>query len=110
MQNREERLEAENNELRTARNEVMAESSARTQRLMELASLLNEAFPDEQPDVAAFGRGAWVYCSQHMKPHQTGWCGVSVRDKIGLGVKTAQEAYQKCRDWKLPLYQDLDNA
>ncbi len=110
MLNREERLEAENNDLRAARNEAMAELAARSQRLMELANLLNEALPDEQLDVAAFGRGAWVYCSQHMKPHQTGWCSVSVRDKVGLGVKDAKEAYQKCRDWKLPLYQDLSNA
>lgn len=87
--------------------DACAQVETRRQRLMELANLLNEAFPDEQPDVAAFGRGAWVYCNQHMKPHQTGWCSVAVRDKIGLGVKNADEAYQKCRDWKLPLYQGL---
>lgn len=57
-------------------------------------------------DVAAFGADAWVYCNQHMRAHQTGWCTVSPRDKVGLGVKTAQEAYNKCRAWGFPLYAD----
>lgn len=60
----------------------------------------------EQEDVAAFGRAAWIYCRQHMKAHQTGWCSVSARDKIGLGVATAQEATEKCREWGLELYHD----
>lgn len=55
-------------------------------------------------DVAAFGKDAWIYCSQHMKPHQTGWCTISPRDKIGLGVDTAEAAYEKCRAWKFPIY------
>lgn len=55
-------------------------------------------------DVAAFGAGAWIYCSQHMKPHQTGWCTVSVRDKVGLGVDNAKAALEKCRAWKFPIY------
>lgn len=58
-------------------------------------------------DQIAFGVGAWVYCSQHMRAHQTGWCSVSPRDKVGLGVTTAQEAYEKCRAWKFELYADL---
>ncbi len=34
----------------------------------------------------AFGKDAWVYCTQHMKPHLTGWCSVSNSDKLGLGI------------------------
>jgi cobalamin biosynthesis protein CbiD len=65
---------------------------------------------DQKPpteDEIAFGAGAWVYCRAHMKPHETGWCGVGNRDKIGLGVKTAQEAIDKCREWGFELYADL---
>jgi hypothetical protein len=57
-------------------------------------------------DEALFGRGAWIYCRQHMKVHATGWCSVSIRDKIGLGVDTAQEGVEKCRAWGFDLYQD----
>lgn len=55
-------------------------------------------------DVAAFGKDAWVYCSQHMKPHPTGWCTVSPRDKIGLGVDNAKAALEKCHEWKFPIF------
>lgn len=60
-------------------------------------------------DEIVFGVGAWVYCSQHCKPHQTGWCSVSNRDKLGLGLSgnappTAQLAYEKCRQFGLPIY------
>lgn len=58
-------------------------------------------------DEAAFGRDAWVYCTQHMRAHQTGWCSVNPRDKVGLGVKTAQDAAAKCRAWGFALYRDL---
>lgn len=57
-------------------------------------------------DAATFGPNVWVYCRQHMRPHETGWCSVSPRDKVGLGVTTAQEAQQKCRDWGFELYAD----
>jgi len=58
-------------------------------------------------DELVFGAGTWVYCSQHMKPHQTGWCGVSARDKLGLGdVKNIHEAIDKCRLFHLPLSAD----
>lgn len=58
-------------------------------------------------DEIAFGKGAWVYCNQHMRAHQTGWCTVANRDKVGLGVSTVQEAEDKCRQWGFPLYADL---
>ena len=63
--------------------------------------------PMEFEDYNVFG-GTWVYCNQHMKPHMTGWCSVSVRDKIGLGIEgkqeNAQEAYAKARAFGLPIY------
>lgn len=83
-----------------------AEAIAIWSRLGQNESLRKKTDAPTTNDERAFGRDAWVYCSQHMKPHQTGWCTVAVRDKIGLGVTTAQEAEQKCRDFKLPLYAD----
>lgn len=50
-------------------------------------------------DEAVFGYNAWVYCSQHLKPHLTGWCGVSNDDKLGLGLfgqDNAKRAKEKC--------------
>lgn len=60
----------------------------------------------ETEDVVAFGRDAWVYCRQHMKAHQTGWCSVGAHDKVALGVTTANEAINKCREWGFALYHD----
>jgi hypothetical protein len=106
MLTREERLEQEVAEKRQYLDEYAAEKKERNERLEQIASLLNTPFSDEQPDVATFGRGAWVYCRQHMRAHETGWCSVGAYDKLGLGVKTAQEAYAKCREWGLELYRD----
>ena len=53
-----------------------------------------------------FGKNSWIYCRQHMRPHLTGWCGVDVRDKVGLGIfgiDKAKEAYHKCIDFRFPL-------
>lgn len=61
-------------------------------------------------DEIAFGKGAWVYCNQHMRAHQTGWCTVSPMDKVGLGATTAKEAHAKCRAWGFPLYADRVNT
>ncbi len=60
-------------------------------------------------DELVFGKDAWVYCNQHMRPHITGWCSVAVRDKVGLGavsVVSADAAYEKCREWGFALYTD----
>lgn len=103
---REERLEQEVAEKRQFLDEYAAEKRERNERLEQVAALLATPFSDEQPDVAAFGRGAWVYCKQHMRAHETGWCSVGVYDKIGLGVKTVDEALAKCREWGFPLYAD----
>jgi hypothetical protein len=47
-----------------------------------------------------------IYCNQHLKVHKTGWCSVSVRDKVGLGTKDHKEAVEKCREWGFRLHQD----
>lgn len=67
-------------------------------------------------DAAVFGNGQYVYCLQHMAAHLTGWCGVDVSDKIGLGVPKADDPKQlqesletarvKCRKLGLKLYCD----
>jgi hypothetical protein len=108
MLNLEERQEQEIADLRKQRDQERAEKQAFELRLMAVEALLRTPFSDETEDVTAFGRDVWVYCRQHMKVHQTGWCSVGVYDKIGLGVKTAQEGIEKCREWALPLYQDRD--
>ena len=48
--------------------------------------------------------GKFVYCSQHLRPHTTGWCTVSPNDKLGLFVDTLEEAYAKCKRLNLPCY------
>jgi hypothetical protein len=106
MQTHEERLEEEIAEKTKYLKEYAEEKAELRKRLEDTAALINAPLSDEQPDVATFGRGAWVYCKQHMKAHEVGWCSVSVRDKIGLGVATAKEAQQKCRDWGFELYHD----
>lgn len=55
-------------------------------------------------DAKVFGVGQWVYCNQHLRPHETGWCTVSARDKIGLGVSNSKDAYEKCQAWGLRIY------
>ena len=104
MLTHEERLEQEVTEKRQYIEEYAAEKQELRQRLMDIVTLIDTPLSDEQPDVAAFGRGEWVYCRQHVKPHQTGWCSVAVYDKIGLGVGTAKEAYAKCEEWGLKIF------
>lgn len=70
----------------------------------EWRAVIAELTKPPTEDEIAFGADAWVYCRAHVRAHQTGWCGVSNRDKVGLGVTTAQEAYAKCREWGFPLY------
>lgn len=66
-------------------------------------------------DEQAFGINHWVYCSQHMKPHLTGWCSVSPRDKVGLGItghgtEKAREAYDKCEAWGFQIYKPIPHV
>ena len=58
-------------------------------------------------DEIAFGKDAWVYCNAHMSAHQTGWCTVNPRNKVGLGVTSAAEAEGKCRQWHFVLSREM---
>lgn len=40
---------------------------------------------------------AFVYCCQHLRVHNTGWCGVSNLDKIPLISRTMDEAQEEWR-------------
>ena len=104
MLTHEERLEQEVEEKRRVLEEYANETMELRQRLIQIATLIDTPLIDAHPDVGAFGRGAWVYCRQHHKPHQTGWCSIGVHDKIGLGVASAEAAYEKCRAWGLHIY------
>lgn len=44
----------------------------------------------------SFGKEAWVYCDQHLRPHVTGWCTVSNRHKTPLKATTRDAAYEEC--------------
>ena len=37
-------------------------------------------------------RNKFVYCTQHMRVHSTGWCTVSNYDKVFLLSETAEDA------------------
>jgi len=39
--------------------------------------------------------GEWVYCAQHLRAHQSGWCTVGLEDKVGLGPFTGQSELQR---------------
>lgn len=54
-------------------------------------------------DEQAFGPDVWVYCRQHLRPHTTGWCTVSVDQKEALEARDYQSAHAECvrRGFKL---------
>ena len=53
-------------------------------------------------DLVVFG-DQWVYCNQHLRPHKTGWCSVSPKNKVALGVKNEKEAFEKCEAWNFKI-------
>jgi hypothetical protein len=59
-------------------------------------------------DEVTFGRGKWVYCTQHMRPHLTGWCTVANRNKTLLVAPTDKVAYNECRERGFELYRDTE--
>lgn len=64
---------------------------------------------EDLEDYKIFGEKQWVYCSQHLRPHLTGWCSVHVSNKLGLGIfgeENSAEAYQKCRNLGLKIYRE----
>jgi hypothetical protein len=54
--------------------------------------------------------GKFVYCAQHMAPHSTGWCTVSVEQKVSLTATDLDTAQIECRAKNLPLHADLTKA
>lgn len=57
-------------------------------------------------DEVVFGKDAWVYCNQHLAAHLTGWCEVSVSDKLGLGIygiSEGKKALAKCEKFALKI-------
>jgi hypothetical protein len=57
-------------------------------------------------DEKTFGHDAWVYCSQHLRPHRTGWCTVHADQKTALDAATTEDAYAECRRLGLIIYGD----
>jgi hypothetical protein len=41
--------------------------------------------------------GKFVYCGQHLRPHDTGWCTAHVSNKIALKATTLEAAYDEVR-------------
>ncbi len=63
---------------------------------------------EEIEDFQMFG-DCYVYCNQHLNVHKTGWCTVSVRNKISLGKfeNTHQgllDALNKAEEFGLKIY------
>lgn len=48
--------------------------------------------------------GKFVYCSQHLAVHHTGWCKVHNRDKTPIHAETLEEAIGKVQLMGLKLY------
>lgn len=51
--------------------------------------------------------GAYVYCHQHLGPHTSGWCTVSITQKTALSAQTREDAVKECREKGLKLYDDI---
>lgn len=49
---------------------------------------------------------SWVYCSQHLAAHVTGWCTVSLRDKTLLEANGHVQAIEECRARGFRLFHD----
>lgn len=78
-------------------------SEADIERLQAARAALNEVCPrDEGDDEHVFGDG-WIYCAQHLRPHTTGWCTVSNREKQFLHAETEAEAIEECNARGLPV-------
>lgn len=55
-------------------------------------------------DEITFGRKKWIYCSQHMAYHLTGWCTVSNFNKVALDATTVEDAQSECINKGLKLF------
>jgi len=59
---------------------------------------------EETEDEKAFGSRAWIYCDQHMRPHETGWCTVGVSHKRKLDATDYYAAIRECKSKGFALY------
>ena len=59
-------------------------------------------------DAVEFG-DVFVYCSQHMRPHRTGWCTVCTRHKVKLDATDYEPAILECRAKGFKLFGELEN-
>jgi hypothetical protein len=59
-------------------------------------------------DAKEFGEKAIVYCKSHLRPHDTGWCTVGIRDKVKLDSTTIKDAVDECRVKGYVLFSDLE--
>lgn len=59
---------------------------------------------DEEKKAGDEEMGAWVYCTQHVRPHTTGWCTVGVRDKRPLKARNSEQAYKEVKDIGWPIF------
>lgn len=55
-------------------------------------------------DEKTFGAEKWVYCKSHVRPHTTGWCTVSVKDKVPLDANNRADAYAEAREKGFKIY------
>jgi hypothetical protein len=62
---------------------------------------------DPKEDSRYFGENVWIYCDQHMRPHMTGWCTVSNRNKTLLKATEQVGAYKECLERGFELYDDF---
>lgn len=60
--------------------------------------------PEITEDEIYFGRHAFVYCDQHLRPHATGWCTVSLKHKQKLDAENIQDAYAECEAKELKVF------
>lgn len=59
---------------------------------------------DLTTDEQYFGRAVWIYCNQHLRPHLTGWCTVSNRNKTKLDAMSSEAAYEECAAKDMKIY------
>jgi hypothetical protein len=55
-------------------------------------------------DTKVFGENVWVYCNQHLRPHLTGWCTVSLHNKVQLDATNVDQAFEECKLKGFKLY------
>lgn len=59
---------------------------------------------DKRDDAKQFGKDAWVYCKQHLRPHVTGWCTVPNDQKLALDAKNLLDAVAECERKQLRIW------